>query len=478
MNAVRSWYLTVAIVTATLPLPAAAQENANPPAAEPRTDEPTGCITCHGDPDLWEQDTSHLLVTAADVSKDIHWQKGIQCHDCHGGNSESLNLRQAHAIENGFQVIATPADIPGFCGRCHSDIETMRRYQPSPRIDQESEYWTSGHGKRLRAAAEQHQAALANLPEGEEPPPMRDPQVATCLECHSAGPRHEIIAVKNLNSPVYPTHVAETCAKCHADAQRMAGRIDQGRPLGHHQYAEWKQSVHGQALLQKGDLSAPTCNDCHGNHGALPPDADSVANACGTCHGKVAELFAKTKMKHQFEEFRLPGCATCHGNHQTLSPTDEMLGMEGEAICARCHAQQHYGATVLGAQTARAMRDGLENLKQEIARAEQTVGQAERIGMEVRGPKFELREAHEALTNARSQLHGFALEPVEKTLQEGLDVAHRVQQRAQQALKEHANRRIWLAVSILPILIVVVLLLLYIRSLPLPSPPTAGTNSE
>ena len=31
------------------------------------------------------------------------------------------------------------------------------------------------------------------------------------------------------------------------------------------------KSVHGKALLEKGDLSAPTCNNCHGNHGAAPP---------------------------------------------------------------------------------------------------------------------------------------------------------------------------------------------------------------
>ena len=62
---------------------------------------------------------------------------------------------------------------------------------------------------------------------------------------------------------------------------------------------QWRQSVHGQALLEKGDLTAPACNDCHGNHGAMPPGVDSVANACGTCHGKIANLFAETRMKHQ-----------------------------------------------------------------------------------------------------------------------------------------------------------------------------------
>ena len=73
-----------------------------------------------------------------------------------------------------------------------------------------------------------------------------------------------------------------------------------------------RRAYTAEALLKKGDLGAPTCNNCHGNHGAVPPAVGSVANACGTCHGKIAELFATTRMKHRFVEEKLPGCATCH----------------------------------------------------------------------------------------------------------------------------------------------------------------------
>ena len=47
-------------------------------------------------------------------------------------------------------------------------------------------------------------------------------------------------------------------------------------------------------------------------------------------------------------------------------------------------------------------------------------------------------------------------------------VASEVAEQAQKALQEHTNRRIWLAVSLVPILIVIVLLMLYIRTLPQP----------
>jgi predicted CXXCH cytochrome family protein len=223
-------------------------------------------------------------------------------------------------------------------------------------------------------------------------------------------------------------------------------------------------------MLEKGDLAAPTCNDCHGNHGAVPPEVGSVANACGTCHGKVAALFNGTRMKHRYEEVGLPGCATCHGHHGIGEPSDAMLGMESEAVCARCHAEGMYGAPEAGARGARAMRQGLEQLKASITGAEAKVAKAERLGVEVRVSKFDLRKAQDALTNARSLVHGFSLEPVAGAVREGLAVTTSVDANADEALREHGLRRLWLVLSLIPILCMAGLLLLFVRRLP-PSAP-------
>ena len=189
----------------------------------------------------------------------------------------------------------------------------------------------------------------------------------------------------------------------------MAGRMYHGQPLGHDQYEKWKQSVHGQAMLEKGDLSAATCNNCHGNHGALPPGVNSVANACGACHGKIATLFAETQMKHKFENIGLPGCVTCHGQHDITKPSDKMLGMADGAVCNRCHnpANPQYGATVAGADVARKMRAGLDQLEQEIGQAEANIqesGTARDAGQRtaVRSASI-LRRAHQR-TDAGPQL--------------------------------------------------------------------------
>jgi len=423
--------------------------------ASPQPPSENKCLLCHGNKEVWEGEQLRLFITEADLDNDIHWQRGLRCKDCHGGNSQTEELREAHAEDDGFRTVKSPADVPKFCGDCHANIEFMRRYHPSPRTDQLAEYWTSGHGQRLKAAG--------------------DPEVATCISCHDkphgSGQdknRHGIRPVTELESPVYPTRVAKTCATCHSNKEIMKGRLYHGQPLRCDEYSQWRQSVHGKAMMDKGDLSAATCNSCHGNHGAVPPQVGSVANACGVCHGKVAKLFENTLMKHKFEEVGLPGCVTCHGNHEITHPTDEMLGMGSKAVCARCHENGKFGAPISEAKAARTIRLDIDQLKQGIQTAEKTLLTAEQLGMEVSQPRFELRTAVDALTNARSLIHTFQEKPVETAVADGTKVVADVQEKANHALQEHTTRRIWLAASLAPILLVIGLLLLYIRSLPTP----------
>jgi hypothetical protein len=115
------------------------------------------------------------------------------------------------------------------------------------------------------------------------------------------------------------------------------------------------------------------------------------------------------------------------------------------------------------------MRERLDSLKAQITTCEALVRDAERLGMEVRGPRFDLRQAFDSLTNARTLVHSFKPAPLEEALGEGLKVTGEVETRARAALREHTSRRIWLAASLVPLLLVVALLVLYIRTLPLAS---------
>jgi predicted CXXCH cytochrome family protein len=171
-------------------------------------------------------------------------------------------------------------------------------------------------------------------------------------------------------------------------------------------------------------------------------------------------------MKHRFEEVGLPGCVACHGAHDIGTVSDTMVGMTPGAVCLRCHENGKYGATLAGADAARALRAGLDELKEKIAEAQEKIAEADRLGMEVRGPRFDLRKATDALTAARVAIHSFSVPPVQASLAQGTEVADEVLQRADAALAEHTSRRVWLATSLVPIVLVVLVLLLYIRSMP------------
>ena len=65
-------------------------------------------------------------------------------------------------------------------------------------------------------------------------------------------------------------------------------------------------------------------------------------------------------------------------------------------------------------------------------------------------------------------MHSFKPGPIGAVLYEGLNVTSDVQRRAEDALREYTYRRWWLAASLVPILLVVTILVLYIRTLPVP----------
>jgi len=309
---------------------------AAPPPAQPVRE--TSCIHCHGG-ELFD-DAGKAKVRHFGV--DVHATVGLSCHDCHGGNPDpKLGDDIGGAMDPKFKsnpYVGAPKrqDIPEFCGRCHSSAAYMNRFNPAARVDMVSEYWSSHHGQKLRSGVT---------------------DVATCIDCHSV---HDIRRKGNPESPVYPTHVAKTCSKCHSDPKRMQAN---GRNIPVDQYARWSSSVHAKALLEKGDLTAPTCNDCHGNHGAAPPGIGSIRFVCGSCHAREADLFRASPKaagldrhnemlaaapngkcgtchddkRSSLQFTQLSSCLVCHGNHSVVRPTVAMLGALPDTPCAFCH---------------------------------------------------------------------------------------------------------------------------------------------
>jgi len=217
------------------------------------------------------------------------------------------------------------------------------------------------------------------------------------------------------------------------------------------QVAHYQKSVHAEALMKKNDLSAPTCNDCHGNHGASPPGVSSVANVCGTCHTRQAEMFRQSPHNASFEQLGQAECLVCHENHQIDSPSDRMLGSKEPATCAGCHSEGDPGSTA-----ADSMSRSLAGLAGQLREAEKLVARAERAGMEVSRARFGLSEGYDALVGARVVVHRFSAGHLKAETDRGMAIARTTQQQGEQALAELQFRRKGLAASLLVIALALV----------------------
>ncbi len=394
-------------------------------ASVAHADGPNSCIDCH------KLLPDKLGAPVISFDKDVHATRGLSCADCHGGDPLDPEST-AMAPEKGYRGAPKRNEIPQFCGRCHSDEYYMRRFAPQIPTDQETQYRTSIHGQLLSKG---------------------DPKVATCVDCHGV---HPVLAPSQSDSPVFPANVPRTCARCHADAAYMK---DYGIPTN--QFAQYQMSCHGIRLLVKRDLGAAACNDCHGNHGAYPPKADSVAAVCGQCHVLNQEYFAKSPHKAAFARLGLPDCATCHGKHEVPPEVpDDVLGVGDVAICVTCHTPESKGYAV-----AKALRERLESLKSMIAKGQAALDAAERAGMEVGNARYDFQGARQALVQARNVTHAASLEELDKVVRQGESVANAAIQSGNNALAENRSRRRLLLIPLAAIGFLMGLLYLKIREI-------------
>src|SRR5512139_553909 len=398
------------------------------PSHAAETQEESTCVKCH----LLLADQLQRPATA--FKDDVHNQPGLGCVGCHGGDPTAEEAQDAMNPAKGFRGVPTPAQIPDLCGGCHQNASLTKQYAPNLPTDQLSQYWTSVHGRRLKNG---------------------DTDVATCVSCHGA---HGILSVHDTRSPVYPTRVVDTCAACHADAQRMAPY-----KIATNQVTEYEQSVHYHALTVTNDLSAPTCPSCHGAHGAMPPGVQSVAKVCGTCHSRNLQLFRSSPHRDAFISLSVNSCEACHSNHRILSPQDSWLKLGDEGVCGRCHRpEDRGGAAAIG------MLAALELAVRTNDGAREQVTRAKRAGMLMEEADSELQRAHEEIITARTQVHTASVAAVAQHTEAAVKAGDRAVAAAQTAFKEIRARRAGLLVAVVLILLAIVAVVWMIRDIEQP----------
>jgi len=388
------------------------------------------CMDCHLEMDIPElTDPVHeFLLKEDDRFTDIHSRAGYGCHDCHGGDPRDIDRAKDPAA--GYIGKPSPQDIPQLCNDCHGDIEYMRARRPGLPTDQYRLYRTSDHGKALEQG---------------------DTRVATCTSCHGT---HMIRRGDDPASLSFARNIPYTCAQCHSDEEYMAEY-----PIRTDQLEKYKRSEHARLLLDEGDIGAPSCNTCHGNHGAAPPAVAAVHHVCGQCHAQHDEYFMESTHAEIFEIMDMPGCATCHGYHEIPTPTTErLLSNEPDSVCMTCHVVDDPCYNYVGR-----VRGMFDETSARLEETEELLKRAEVLGMSVAQAQFNLAEVRDHFIRARIRVHQFEPGPVEEELEQAMEIIQTAYKQGEVALRDWQTRRIGLAVSLVFITLLVVALIMKIR---------------
>jgi len=454
------------------------------------------CLTCH---QALEDEPSKLFI------EDVHYKAGLSCKSCHGGNSNSDDMEIAMSKAEGFFGVPSLNKISETCSKCHSDAAYMKKYNPKIQTGQFENLKASVHGKlsldgrgmMIQCITCHNAHGIKKVNDSRSPVyPTNVPQtcnkchgnasfmqsynpsisvdqltkyrtsvhgvlnsqgnsmVAQCASCHGS---HEIFTSKDVRSKVYKLNIPSTCSQCHSDKEYMK---DFHIPTD--QFEKFQKSVHGKAVFEKQDLSAPVCNDCHGNHGATPPGIESISKVCGSCHALNAELFSASPHKKAFDEKKYPECETCHGNHEILIAQDKLLGVGEDAICLKCHSEKE---NQKGYFIAKEMKKLTDSLIVSDSLAKQLIFQAEQKGMDVEEIKFKLREIHQARLEARTIVHSFNEAKFKEITTKGFQSSNLAITDAKAAIDEFYFRRYGLGVALAIISFLIVILFLYIKKI-------------
>jgi hypothetical protein len=380
------------------------------------------CLSCHKEMEILPENFNY---------NDIHLQEGLSCAGCHGGDPAAEDMDKAMDRGKGYIGVPSLQEVPQFCGKCHSNINIMRIYQPRIATDQVQQYYTSIHGQRLQQG---------------------DQKVAECVGCHTA---HTIFPAKDTRSSVYPIKVPTTCQKCHGDAEYM-----KEYNLPTNQFDEYVQSIHGINLLEKNDIGSPACNDCHGNHGAIPPGVESISHVCGGCHINNMDYFLQSSMAKVFTESDIHACEKCHGYHKVLKTNDEMIGVGESSVCIDCHLEGDKGY-----ETAQKIYAYIKNFVTSYDSANTKLSEVQQKGMDDVDMLFLLQEANQDLIHSRTIVHTFDDIKIQEKTSEGIQKTKKAIQLSEEQINDYYFRRYGFSIAIIFIVILIITLYIKIRKM-------------
>jgi hypothetical protein len=289
--------------------------NAQDEPQEPSVGNDT-CLQCHSDPNLTmplgDGSQLSLYIDQNTFDNSIHGSEGYACVQCHRnlGDYPHPSFSAENKRDLALQLYTS-------CQICHS-------------------------GEYAKTLDSVHQRAreAGNI------------DAAICTDCHGAHNIRQLTDPETGNLlPEARIHIPQTCAQCHSAI-----------------YAEYKDSVHGSALISQGNLDVPTCIDCHGVHNIEDPttaafrlNSPLICAGCHTDPQRMAKYGISTDVLNTYvadfhgttvtifeklspdAETNKPVCFDCHGIHDIKSindPSEGLLIQENLLKrCQVCHPQ-------------------------------------------------------------------------------------------------------------------------------------------
>ncbi|UCH78759.1 MAG: cytochrome b/b6 domain-containing protein [Candidatus Coatesbacteria bacterium] len=277
---------------------------------------PRICAQCHADETDVYLKSAHGRAAAAGIAR------APTCDLCHGTAHATEPIATDHQLSDENQ--------PAFCGECHAGKQATPD-SPFSIPDPGAALLASVHG---------------------EIDPETGLHNAKCSDCHYL---HDEQPAWHYASSTHFMNVAETCGACHE-----------------HEYELFASSVHGLAAAA-GVRDAPTCPDCHGDHGVVAVAeygtegrGTRVVATCSSCHYSLA-LSSKFEIPNDrvqtFEtsyhgvvseggKTTAADCGSCHGVHDVLPASDPRSSVHPanlERTCGECHirvTERFVGTTV------------------------------------------------------------------------------------------------------------------------------------
>jgi cytochrome b subunit of formate dehydrogenase len=337
---------------------------------DPAAAAPT-CVSCH----QRSVDTGAELPPDGLLKSSVH--AGLDCADCHssismdgldvsaprphGARSDRVNCGDCHDqeaaayVKHGRLSVGEDPDLPT-CADCHGRHDILRS------DDRRSRVHPAGLPQTCRACH-------TNVDLVEKHPVLREAPIrlygqsvhgratrkgiyvaATCNDCHSSpdasGHRtaHRILGPADPESMIFHFRIPDTCGQCHEPIAK-----------------DYWEGIHGQ-LVRRGDVNAPVCTHCHGEHGIISPrdpmspvsPARVAEQTCAPCHesavlnakyglpgGRLASYVDSYHgLKSRAGDVRVANCASCHGAHRILpsaDPTSSIHPTNLQNTCGECH---------------------------------------------------------------------------------------------------------------------------------------------